>query len=224
MTRTNLSNVTFDNATLDGAVLDHTVVTRTGFDGTDLRGARLVALRYRSPPSFAGVRVGPFGGSCTTFKDTSLVNARLTPLKPDPGCETSPLLPGSTARLDLLDLLVRQDHANVGCDRRPVGRRTAGDRAGLAGADLHGVNLAGAEFVGFPADFTGTKFDGASLQRTSFDLAELSGSDVQQRQRGRGLLRGRPSERPWKRQGRQLRRIADQSARRRLRRSGRVRR
>ncbi len=175
MTRTNLSDVTFDNATLAGAGLDHTVVTRTGFDGTDLRGARLVALRYRSPPSFAGVKVGPFGGSCTTFKDTSLVNARLTPVKPDPGCETSPLLPGSTVRLDLLDLLVRQEHANVDVDGAEF-VADAGDRAVLAGADLHGANLAGAKFVGFPADFTGTNFNGASLQRTGFDLAELAGA------------------------------------------------
>jgi len=52
----------------------------------------------------------------------------------------------------------------------------AGNRAGLAGADLHGIDLAGVSFVGVPADFSRTNFDGASLQQTSFELAELHGA------------------------------------------------
>jgi uncharacterized protein YjbI with pentapeptide repeats len=175
MSSANLRDVTFDHASLDGAVLDHTGVTRTDFDGADLRGAHLVSLQYRAPPSFAGIRIGPSAGTCTTFKDTALVNANFRPSKTDPGCETSPLLPGSTVRLDLLDLLVRQQHANVDvADAEFVA--DASDRAVFAGADLHGVNLSGAKFVGFPADFTGTNFDGATLQHTSFDLAQLAGS------------------------------------------------
>ena len=178
MTGTDLTDVTFDHVSLAGAVLDHTVVTRTPFDGVDLRGAQLTALRYKTPPSFAGVRLGPFGGSCTSFKNTSLLNTNFTPAVVAAGCETTPLLPGSTAPLTLLDLLVRQEHANVDVAGASF-VANAGNRAVLAGADLHGVNLAGAKFVGFPADFTGTNFDGASLQRTGFELAELSGATFQ---------------------------------------------
>jgi uncharacterized protein YjbI with pentapeptide repeats len=174
----NLTDATFEGASLAGAVLDHTVVDRTVFDGVDLRGATLTALRYRAPPSFAGVKIGPFGGKCTAFKDTALVNARLTPVKPDPGCETSPLLPGSTVGLDLLDLLVRQEHANVDLDGAAF-VADASDRALFAGADLRGVNLTGASFVGFPVDFLNTNFDGASLERTNFELADLSGATFQ---------------------------------------------
>jgi uncharacterized protein YjbI with pentapeptide repeats len=175
MSHSNLTDVTFDHASLAGAVLDHTDVTRTAFDGADLRGAQLTALRYSAPPSFAGVRVGPFGGSCTSVKDTSLLNAHFTPSTVDAGCEKSPLLPGSTVPFGLLDLLVRQLHASV--DVFNASFVANGDnRALLAGADLQGVNLAGAKFVGFPADFIGTNFNGATLEHTSFELAELHGA------------------------------------------------
>jgi uncharacterized protein YjbI with pentapeptide repeats len=170
-----LTGANLTSAVLSGATLDQTVVDRTVFDGSDLRGTHLVGLRFGAPPSFSGVRVGPFNGSCTIFQDTDLLNARLAPIKPDPGCESSPLLPGSTVPLDLLTLLARTyqvavDFANA---RFVV---DAGNRAGLAGADLHGINLAQVSFVGFPADFSRTNFDGASLQQTSFELAELSGA------------------------------------------------
>lgn len=171
----NLTRATFLDASLAGAVLDHTVVDRTDFDGVDLRGAHLTALQYRAPPTFGGVKIGSLAGTCTVFKDTDLVNANLKPAKPDPGCETTPLLPGSMVGLDLLDLLVRQDHAKVDFAGAAF-VADASDRTVLAGADLQGVNLALASFVGFPVDFSGTNFDGASLQHTDFELAELSGA------------------------------------------------
>jgi uncharacterized protein YjbI with pentapeptide repeats len=177
-TGTKLNGAKFMGASLAGSVLDRTVVDDTSFDGSDLRGARVEELRYAVPPSFAGVRVGPFNGSCTVFGDTDLVNARLTPVKPDPGCESSPLLPDSAVPMSLLRLLVETYHANL--DFR--GARfvaDAGDRGDLAGADLHGVNLAGASFIGFPADFSAAHFDGAPLQKTSFELADLAGATFQ---------------------------------------------
>jgi virginiamycin B lyase len=171
----NFEGWNMSGANLTGAVLDHTRVDRAMFDRADLRGARLTALTYTAPPRFPGVRVGPFNGACTTFQDTDLLNARLTPARPDPGCETSPLLPGSTAPLDLLVLLAHTYGANVDfADARFV--VDARNRGELAGVDLHGISLAGASFVGFPADFAKTKFDGASLQNTSFELADLSGA------------------------------------------------
>ena len=56
---------------------------------------------------------------------------------------------------------------------------TAGNRAVLAGVDLHGINLAGASFRGFPPDMESTNFNGASLQKTSFQLADLAGAQFQ---------------------------------------------
>ncbi len=51
-----------------------------------------------------------------------------------------------------------------------------GDVNLLAGADLSGIDLAGASFIGLPVDFERTNFDGASLARTSFRLADLAGA------------------------------------------------
>ena len=170
---TNLSGVTFVDASLTGAALNRTVVDGTVFDGSDLRGAHLEGLGYAVPPSFAGVRVGPFNGICTVFKDMNLINAGLTPVKPDPGCENTPLLPGSAAPLSLIKLLLERYHAGVDlANARFVA--DARDRTDLAAGDLHGANLDGVSFLGFPADLSGTNFDGASLQHTSFELADLS--------------------------------------------------
>jgi uncharacterized protein YjbI with pentapeptide repeats len=169
-----LSGASLAGADLTGAVLDRTVVAGAVFDGSDLRGAQLRGLRHGAPPSFADVRVGPFNGACTVFQDTDLLGARLAPATVDPGCEASPLLLGSTAPLDLIKF-VHNDAARIDF----TGARFAADAAGrgaLAGADLSGINLAGASFVGFPADFSGTHFDGASLQGTHFELAELAGA------------------------------------------------
>jgi uncharacterized protein YjbI with pentapeptide repeats len=175
LSRADLSGADLTSAVLSGAVLDQTVVDRTVFDRTDLRGAQLVGLQHSVPPSFSGVRIGLFNGRCTKFENTDLLNTRLAPTKPDPGCESSPLLPGSTAPLELLTLLARAYQVTVNfANARFVA--DADNRAGLAGADLHGIKLAGASFVGFPADFSRTNFDGASLQQTSFELADLSGA------------------------------------------------
>jgi uncharacterized protein YjbI with pentapeptide repeats len=176
---TTLSDVRFlDAPSLAGSVLDRTVVDGTSFDGSNLRGARVEELRYAVAPSFAGVTIGPFNGKCTVFRDTDLVNAGLTPLKPDPGCEHSPLFPGSAVPLSLLRLLVESYDAGLDFDSASF-VADAGDRRDLAGANLHGVNLDGASFIGFPADFSATHFDGASLQRTSFELADLAGATFQ---------------------------------------------
>jgi uncharacterized protein YjbI with pentapeptide repeats len=172
---TDLTGADLTGAVLSGATLNETVIDRTVFDRADLSGAQLVGLQHAVPPSFSSVRIGPFDGQCTKFENTDLRNAGLAPLKPDPGCETSPLLPGSTAPLDVLTLLARtyQVPVNVANARFVA---DAGNRAGLAGADLHGINLDQVRFIGFPADFTRTNFDGASLRQASFELADLSGA------------------------------------------------
>jgi uncharacterized protein YjbI with pentapeptide repeats len=173
----NLRDATVSRASLAGAFLDHTRVDHADFDGADLRGAQLTALRYDAPPTFTGVRIGPFGGSCTAFRDTDLVTAKLTLARVERGCEASPLAPGSSVALGLLsqvaDTLHEQRQVNVAYARFVA---TAADRGKLAGADLSGVNLSRASFTGFPARFVKTRFDGATLAGASFDLADLSGA------------------------------------------------
>ena len=171
----------FSGAQLPGASLNKTDVSGADFTGADLRGAQLTSLQESSPPTLANVRVGRFNGSCTVFRDIDLTHTPLTPVKADllvPGCENSALLPGSTAPLDLIHLLTVVDGATVdyGAARFLV---TAVNHAVLAGADLAGVDLAGASFIGFPADLEQTKFNGASLQGTSFQLADLANAQFQ---------------------------------------------
>ena len=173
-----LTGATLTGAILTQAVLDHTMVSGAVFDGADLRGAQLTALQFAAPPSFQNVRVGAINGGCTRFQDTYLVGANLTPLKPDAGCGTNPLLPGSTVPVTLLYLLTHTDQAQVDYD----GARfviDGHDRTLLAGLDLSGIHLNGASFLGFPGDFEKTNFNGAWLQQASFELADLAGATLE---------------------------------------------
>jgi virginiamycin B lyase len=168
----------FSDAQLGGATLNGVSVSGADFSGADLRGAQLISLMSTStsPPSFKDVRVGLLNGACTLFKDTNLVGAGLTPVEADllvPGCEKSPLLTGSTVPLDLLDLIAHTYQATVDFSDAQF-LVTAQNSGLLAGVDLHGINLAGASFLGFPANFQGTNFNGASLTGTSFELDDLS--------------------------------------------------
>jgi uncharacterized protein YjbI with pentapeptide repeats len=173
LTGTNLSGLKLADTHLQAAVLDRTIVDHTSFDKTDLSGTHLIDLQYRQPPSFSGVQTGPwFTGLCTTFEDSDLVHVDLT-FTADPGCETSPLLPGSSVSLGPVATYRDHPSANFADARLVV---DGGDRSILAGKDLSGINLAGASFVGLPADLAGTNFDGASLKNTSFELADLSGA------------------------------------------------
>ena len=54
----------------------------------------------------------------------------------------------------------------------------ATNRSALAGANLAGARLDGLTLVGFPADFTGTVFDGASMIGAHFDLADFAGASL----------------------------------------------
>ena len=172
----NFSGTQLPSSTIDGAD-----VSGANFSGADLRGAHLAALPDTPPPTFVNVRVGAFNGSCTVFQNTNLVGTGFEPVQADllvPGCEDTPLLPGSTAPLDLIALLAHTYQATVDfADAQFL--VTAANRHVLAGVDLHAIDLAGASFVGFPADFKSTNFNGASLQKTSFELADLSGATFQ---------------------------------------------
>ena len=171
----------FSGAQLPGATLNGTDVSGADFTGADLRGAHLTGLVQTPPATFANVRVGALDGSCTTFTNSSLVGTGFTPVKSDllvSGCESTPLLPGSIAPLDLIHLLVNTDQATVDFFNAQF-LVTATNRDVLAGADLTGINLAGAKFVGFPPDLESTKFNGASLQKTVFQLADLANAQFQ---------------------------------------------
>jgi uncharacterized protein YjbI with pentapeptide repeats len=54
----------------------------------------------------------------------------------------------------------------------------AGSRGMLAGADLSNANLDVMTLIGEPADFTGTVFDGASMQQASLELADFTGASL----------------------------------------------
>ncbi len=168
----------FSGAQLGGATLNGVSVSSANFSGADLRGAQLTSLTSTLPPNFTNVRVGLLNGACTLFKDTNLVGAALTPVQADllvPGCETSPLLTGSTVPLDLLDLIAHTYQATVDFSDAQF-LVTAQNSGLLAGVDLQGIKLAGASFLGFPANFQKTNFNGASLASTSFELDDLSGA------------------------------------------------
>ena len=107
-----------------------------------------------------------------------MVGTGFTPVKADllvPGCASTPMFPHSRVPFDLVHQLVFVDGASVDfSDARLV---VTGQSSGLLkGADLRAVKLAGASFLGFPANLEGATFDGALLQGTHFDLADLSGA------------------------------------------------
>lgn len=175
-----LSGASLNGLDLTGAKLDGVTVNGTVFDRSDLRGARLTQLKFTASPSFNFISVGQANGACTIFQDLDLHAVSLVLAEASPGCESSPLLPGTRVSLDLLASLYRDpalaglaptvnlQHARFVAD--------ASNRSSLAGLDLHGINLTGAAFLGWPIDLSGTKLDGASLQGTQFELAELAGA------------------------------------------------
>ncbi len=197
--QTNLSGATANGATLAGnfdgwnflgadlpdATLNRTQVSGANFTGADLRGAQLTSLGFTTPPDFQNVLIGTQSpnSQCTTFTDTNLVAAHLSQVTADvAGCETIPLLPGSSVPLGLIEELTVKDDANVDYSGATF-IATAADRSVLAGADLHGINLGGAnglngaKFLGFPPDLENTKFNGASLTTTNFDFADLANAN-----------------------------------------------
>jgi uncharacterized protein YjbI with pentapeptide repeats len=171
----NFSGADLTDATMGGTT-GGVEVSGAHFNDADLRGAQLTSLQFTTPPTFTHAAIGGVNGSppCTTITDTNLVNAQFSDLTADmSGCKEIPLLPGSSAPLGLIDeLTVKLHQAPDYSDANFVA--TAADQAALAGADLQGIDLEGASFLGFPADLEGTNFNGASLTKTSFELADLA--------------------------------------------------
>ena len=195
LTRTDLSGASLTGVDLADAKFDHPIVSGTSFDGADLRGSQLIGLQFQIPPSFSGVTVGESNGTCTAFQDSDIHDVSLTLAKATAGCASSPLLPNTTASLGLVASLYTGPGlaeglaANVDlADARFLAN--AGDRSVLAGLDLHGINLQGSAFVGWPVDLSGTKLDGASLQGASFQLAELAGATFHDAQAAGAVFRG----------------------------------
>ena len=92
-----------------------------------------------------------------------------------PGCAASPLFPNTTVPMSAVGLLAATYDENVDFSDARI-RVTAGSSDALQGADLSGIHLAGASFEGFPPDLESTNFDGAALQGTHMDLADLRGA------------------------------------------------
>jgi uncharacterized protein YjbI with pentapeptide repeats len=194
----NLSGANFDGASLAGADLDHATVSRTTFTGADLRGADLTALRYSAQPVFRSITVGklPYGelprdrpDTCTSFKDTDLAGAATSFSKIAGDCRQVPLFGGSSVSTNLFAALVKDFRSAVNLSGTTV---VSGpdDRSALKGADLSGLNLDRVRFTGFPVVLTGARFDGASLENTSLELADLAGASFNRANAARASFRG----------------------------------
>ena len=168
----------FEGADLRGADLSETtfhaaIFERTRIDRADFSGASLSvvmnAVRFDSPPLLANLDIG-----CTVFKDSDLSGTGLS-IRRLGRCLT---LPGSTAPLNVLAEAARLRASDTVLDfDATTFVATAENHAALAGADLTGLPLDRASFVGFPADLRKTDFSRAHLQRAGFDRADLSGAD-----------------------------------------------
>ena len=166
----------FTDVALGGATLDGTDVSGADFTGADLRGAQLTSLVQSRPATFANVRVGALGTACTTFTDIDLTRSGLVPVQADllvPGCAQHPLLPRSTVPLALVDLVAHRYAAPVDFSSAQL-LVTAADSGVLAGVDLHGIRMADARLLGFPANLEGTVFDDGLVSGAVFALADLS--------------------------------------------------
>jgi uncharacterized protein YjbI with pentapeptide repeats len=166
----------FSGAQLPGATLNGTDVSGADFTGADLRGAQMTALVTSSPPELKNVRIGARDGVCTLFKNSDLVGTGIAPVQADAvvtGCESTAMFPDSEIPISVVALLSVAYKASVDYSDATI-VVTAGNSGALAGADLQKIHLAGASFVGFPANLRSTRFDGASLMSTSMLLADLS--------------------------------------------------
>jgi uncharacterized protein YjbI with pentapeptide repeats len=181
LTSANLSGTSLQGATLTSTQLDHVIANGTVFDGAYLSGAMFDTLQFEVAPSFNGVNVGPDpNGACTVIQKTDLRNANLTLITIAAGCQTSPLLPGSTVPLGPWIAFLRgaSELGSVDLSNAQFAvDNTSSSR--LAGLDLSGINLNGMAFVGVPLDLSGTTLDGASMQGTTLALANLSGASLQ---------------------------------------------
>jgi uncharacterized protein YjbI with pentapeptide repeats len=182
----NLSNADLTDANLSGisledAVLDRTIVDHADFDQADLLGTTLTALRFRSPPRFTDVRIGPSifeeaASPCTVFKDTNLLHAQLSIREKPVGCTGAPLLPGSTVPLSLLSEAISKFKTSPIDFERTTFVATASDHADLTGQNLTRMNLTGVRFVGVPVVLKKTVFSGDTLTDARLDLADLAGA------------------------------------------------
>jgi uncharacterized protein YjbI with pentapeptide repeats len=171
-----LTDADLSQIQLRRATFDHTTVDQTNLHGADLTGAQLVSLRFSAVPNLSGITIGnDLGIKCTAFMDTNLVGTDLSVAKVVGRCDT-PLLPGSAVSLTVLRGLIDS--------RAPVDLADTSfvsgskDRSILAGRDLKGMNLDRAHFIGFPADFDGTNFDGDSMRRATFELSDFAGASL----------------------------------------------
>ena len=183
LTGADLSGANLGSADLRDAQLNQTRVSGTVFDSANLQGTQLVKLQFAAPPSFSGVPVGQSdSGGCTVFQDTDLSTATFTINGLSGMCQSyTPLLPGSTVRVDAILALWQAADTTVG--NIDLGNAIfvvdASNRSSLAGQDLSGINLSGSAFVGWPVDLSGTKLDGANLEKARLPGAVLSGASLQ---------------------------------------------
>jgi len=171
-----LSGASFVLATLANATFDDVTVDGTKFFDARLHGAQFTSLRFTTPPIFDTAELGgtPYSTTCTSFRDLNLMNVSFERATWSSPC-SGPLFPGSRIPLRLLRNLVLDMKAHdVVWNAQVV--VAAADRKLLAGADLSGVSMAGADFLGERLDFTSTQFDGGNLSQSNMSLARFAGA------------------------------------------------
>jgi uncharacterized protein YjbI with pentapeptide repeats len=181
---TNLSGADLSAANLGGATLldaelNQTRVSGTVFDNAILFGTQLIQLQFGAPPSFSQVYVGQSeSGACTAFRDTDLSTATFTLNGLSGLCLiNTPLLPGSTVRLDVIPALWQKDGYHVDLSNATF-VVDASNRSALAGKDLSQINLSRSAFVGWPVDLSGVNLDEAILDGATLDFADLAGASL----------------------------------------------
>jgi uncharacterized protein YjbI with pentapeptide repeats len=179
----NLSGTTLTSAKLQAlnptsATPTPLIVDGTQFDKADLRGAQLGGFQFNTPPTFNDITVGvDDSGACTAFQNVDLRASNLTLEPVLPGCETSPLLPGSTVPLDLASGWIQQEvDVNLTSARFAV---DAANRSSLSKQNMQGINLSGVAFVGWPVDLTGANLSSANLANARLPGAVLTGALLQ---------------------------------------------
>jgi uncharacterized protein YjbI with pentapeptide repeats len=184
-----MSQVDFSGADLRGATVSGFLGHLAGFDfsGADLSRATFVPGTHLGDSvfdgatldgtDFRGATIGGETGACTRMADANLLSASFAVETWVLGC-SGPLFRGSQIPLGLVRDLVLFG-GKVGFKDALTGAQIVAsltDWRSLVDADLSGVNLAGASFLGVPIDLTGARFDGATLTQTDFRLARLAGA------------------------------------------------
>jgi uncharacterized protein YjbI with pentapeptide repeats len=177
-----LSGANLTGANLETVRMSGATVSGTNFELANFYGTQIVGLQYVAAPSFTNIGVGrDHSGTCTVFQDVDFRRVSLTVRDNVPGCEKSPLLPGSAVRVGTVAVWLQTPSNYVSKVNlsKAILVASGSDRSALAGLDLTGIDLSQTAFVGWSHDLSKTIFDKADLTGARFDGATLAGASFQ---------------------------------------------